>query len=264
MTHQILGYLAAILDHWLFWWGAIGLLIVAMIEKLLNRPLRKKWFFIAALACLVVAMFQAWNDENERAEKLLTANGTLTTQNRTLQQDKDRLVAELANKDRPLVVQVPPDPEISKILKTYQSELARLANQVSSPKKRALQVSTDILKFLGEREKGQPILSAKRSVVLNDGGRLGSHPLGETGYRRDLEWTQQAERHEQAMTRYLNDTVADFHTRFTLSVNQVIQDMETAGIDSRMAEIYCTAANNIVVVQNCAVTLGTLAEKLPE
>jgi hypothetical protein len=58
-------YLAEIFDHWLFSWGAIVLMVIAMIEKLRDKTVSKRIFMWLAAACFVIAMFQAWKDQYE-------------------------------------------------------------------------------------------------------------------------------------------------------------------------------------------------------
>lgn len=92
-------YISAISDHWLFSWGAVALTGVAMLEKWW-KPIPKRLFFSLAGSLLVIAMFQAWDDEHSRAENLRDREAMATENSRVAagriadleKQLKDRLL----------------------------------------------------------------------------------------------------------------------------------------------------------------------------
>src|SRR5216683_4444847 len=69
MLTDIFIYISAIFEHWLFSWGAVALMGIAMLEKWW-KPIPKKLFFGLAGGLLIIAMFQAWRDEHTRAKGL--------------------------------------------------------------------------------------------------------------------------------------------------------------------------------------------------
>jgi len=67
MLKHIIVYVVAIFAHWLVSWGAVALMLIAMLEKWW-KPIPKKLFFGIAIVLLIVAMFQAWRDQYTSAE----------------------------------------------------------------------------------------------------------------------------------------------------------------------------------------------------
>jgi hypothetical protein len=242
MLSHVFSYIAAIFDHWLASWGAVGLLVVAMIEKL-HKPISKKWFIWAATSCALIAMFQAWNDEHTRADQLSSDKSALVGANNTLTKENGHLGDLLREKDKPIIVQAAPDPEVDKLLKRQDEELTNLKTQLPSPKKRALQVSTDILKFLGDRVKNQPTFFPT---------------TGETGE----DWRRQNDQFSQDYMKWMNETAAKYQVQFAIPIAEVLQDMKSEGIDISGVDICNVSNGNTFAIQKCGVGLGTLAEKL--
>ena len=64
MPAHVYLYLSSIFGHWMVSWGAIALMVIAMLEKWW-KPIPKKTFFGIATILLVFATFQAWRDQRD-------------------------------------------------------------------------------------------------------------------------------------------------------------------------------------------------------
>ena len=243
MVNSVLGYISAIFDHWLFSWGAVGLLVVAMIEKL-HKPISKKWFVAAAGVCLLIAMFQAWKDENERAEKSSDSNKTLSAQNDALQQRNSDLTNQLVAKERPIVLQPTPDKEIEKLLRRQDEELARLKTQLPSPKKKALQLSNDMIKFSQNVTRNYP-----------------SPPIIQGAKTRE-EFQAQMDQYDKSYVQWMQNVAADYDGQFAVRIASLEDDIKTSGLIDTIE--MCQHSNgNTFMLERCAALIGVLAEKLP-
>lgn len=75
-------YLSALFDHWLFSFGAVATLVIAMFEKWKDKTVPARWFFGVAVALLAIAQYQAWDDERHEVEKV-------TTERRAAESERD-------------------------------------------------------------------------------------------------------------------------------------------------------------------------------
>lgn len=57
-------FFAALANHILFTFGGVFLMLVAIVEKLRNKPTEAWIFWSAALVCLFIACYGAWVDEH--------------------------------------------------------------------------------------------------------------------------------------------------------------------------------------------------------
>ncbi len=248
MRREFFEYLLSVVDHAFFWFGGIALVIVEALKKV---PRTKEWaerlrweFWAIAASCIFIATFQAWHDEFKQAETFSSSNSQLIGENSILKQDKDTLTAELVNKERPIIVQAAPDPEVQRLLKRQDEELAKLKSEMPSPKKKALQFSNDILKFLGDRMKVQPNLPALMGVTSE-------------------QWQQKMNEHTQNYMRWMNETAAEYQVRFGARVSSVLDDMQSAGLNTANIQMCVFSNGNTFGVQDCGARIGALAEKLP-
>ncbi len=107
MEPDIRLWLSAIFDHWLFSWGGIGLMVIAMIEKYREKPISKRIFSFLALACLVAAMFQAWDDEHKaRVQSELKVSAPNTKPDFTLDIPQAVVLTIPSSKEGPLETDV--------------------------------------------------------------------------------------------------------------------------------------------------------------
>lgn len=249
MKQGFLEYLVSVADHTFFWFGGIALVIIEALKKV---PRTKEWaerlrweFWAIAAICIFIATFQAWHEEFRQVEILNSTNAQLAGENKNLKQNNDTLTNRIAEKDRPIIVQAAPDPEVQSLLIRQDKELANLKNSLPSPKKRALQVSTDLLKFLAEREKVQP-----------------SFPMPHANMTTE-EFTQQRDAFTQAYVRWMNETATECQTRFAIPLAQVLEDMKAENINVDNLASMCAFFNgNTFMIQSCATGVGVLAQKL--
>lgn len=69
LFNNLLLYLYSVLDHWVFSFGGIVLLLFALYEKYYRKTTPNRWFWGLAALCIFIATFQAWNDERERRKE---------------------------------------------------------------------------------------------------------------------------------------------------------------------------------------------------
>lgn len=64
-------FFGAIVNHWLFSFGGVALLIYAIIEKIRQKDVEAWVFWGGALLCLFVACYGAWVDEHHNADAVI-------------------------------------------------------------------------------------------------------------------------------------------------------------------------------------------------
>ncbi len=238
---------AGVIDHWVaIVTGSSVSLFILVKEKWSDKPVRWKTILAIFFAGFLISLFFAWQDQYTSAEwrggEVSRLNGLIQGRDAEI----TNLRNELMQKDRPVVLQYATDPEITKMLNRQDQELAKLKNSLPSPKKRALQVSNDLLKFLAERNRAQP-----------------QFPMPNTTGTKE-EFIKQQNAFEQAYVQWMNETSAQAQTRFAIPVAQVLEDMRTENIDAGSGGNLCTLFNgNTYAIQSCATTIGVLAQKLP-
>jgi hypothetical protein len=233
-------YISSVFDHWLFTWGGIVLMVIAMIQAA-GKSVKTRWFFGAASVCLVIAMFQGWQDQYMSAEwrggEISRLGGVLQGKDAQIQRLQNQLIA----KDRPIILQYAADPAIAKLVARQNKQIDQ--NPLPSPRKRALQVSNDILKFLADRLKEQPSIPLPTQTTRED------------AIRRTVQFSQ-------AYDKWMTDTGADYGVRFGVPVAEVVQNMKEAGIDVSQLNGCTYSSGNTFAIQDCGTQLGVLAEKL--
>src|SRR5258708_13811850 len=137
---ELILFIKVYLSNWQSY--ATGGIVTGLIsagERLSGKNLSKKaYFLIFVVSFSLAAFFLAWRDEFTSAGKLSSTTSQLTGENRILKQENETLTNKLADKERPIIVQAAPAPEIEKLLRRQDEELAKLKNSLPSPKKRAL------------------------------------------------------------------------------------------------------------------------------
>jgi hypothetical protein len=251
LRQEFLKYLVAVVDHWFFWFGGIVLVVFEIAKRIswlrsrAERLLQPNIFWGIAATCLFISTFQAWIDEDKTLQQ-----DTQTIANlRGILQGKDAFIAELqkslSEKEKPIVVNYTPDREIGIILERQEKELAELKSEVPSPKKRALQLSNEILAFESERIRNEPVFPPFRAN----------------------ETQEQLEKERNEFTRvsvqWTLETAAQYQLRFAVSVATVIEDMKAASLDTHEIEMCVTSNGNTFGIQHCGARIGALAEKLP-
>lgn len=244
MHQEIFEYALAVADHWFFWFGGIVLVVFELVKRIprwkdrAEKSFSPAVFWGGAVVCMLIATFQAWRDEHIRVGQLSREKITLAARN-------DSLNEELIAKERPIVLQPAPNKEIEKLLKRQDEELAKLRTNLPSPKKKALLLSNDILKFLGDRMKEQPV-----STIMRWGPKVDLQTRMNQDFQENLVWTR--------------ETRAQFGTKFAVRIADVIQDMKMAKLDIRPITGTCDAGNNTYMLQQCGAELGVMAQQLPE
>jgi hypothetical protein len=133
MFTNVVAYISAISDHWLFSWGAVALTGIAMLEKWW-KPIPKRLFFGLAGALLIIATFQAWDDEHNRAESLKNRVGIAT--------DNSKVAADRVS-------------ELEKQLK--DSQLPTTKEGARSLRRRTVRLANDLDTFMAERWAKRPV-----------------------------------------------------------------------------------------------------------
>ena len=86
-------FIGALVNHWLFSFGGVVLVIIAVIERLRNKDTEAWVFWGAALVCLIVACYGAWVDEHNNAQAAMYGDlGKAEAWSKYNQCDKDRAV----------------------------------------------------------------------------------------------------------------------------------------------------------------------------
>jgi septal ring factor EnvC (AmiA/AmiB activator) len=239
-------FVLAVWHHWepLVLGGVVGV-VIFLYEHRKKEPIPWRLIGYIIAAALLVSCFSAWKDQYTSAEWRGAEIGRLTTLLQAKNDQIGQLQDELRQKDRPIVLQTTTDPEIIRLLNQQERELARLKTELPSPKKRALQASNDLLRFLTERERAEP-----------------TFPIPDRNMTPD-EFSKQQQAFEQAYEQWMNETRAESQTRFAVPLAQVLQDMRAENIDVGRAAAFCSFFNgNLFGIQGCATDIGVLAQKL--
>jgi septal ring factor EnvC (AmiA/AmiB activator) len=248
MVHQFMSFLWMVFSKWQGYvtgGGITALLVVG--ERLAGKTLPKKVFVaIFVLSFLLVSMFVAWREEYTSAEWRGGEVSRLSAVSQAQQNQVQQLQSELAQKERPIILQQQPNPEISKLISLQEQEISKMQDKLPSPKKRAYQVSNEILKFLEERTKAQP--KPTRSEVTT---------------QRD--WNKQVNQIESAYETWANETSSQFRLRFTIPIAGVLEDVRQTGREPGGLNALCNAMNgNLFAIRECASGIGNIAPSLPD
>lgn len=218
-------------------------------NKKIHVPKEIKWGF--AVVVFMIAQGVAYHDLQGELEhinglnsQLLQINSGDKIRQAALEQEVNHLRDLLMAKDRPIVVQAAPDLEVQKLLKRQDEELIKLKDALPSPKRKALQLSNDILKFLADRMKIQP---SSPDLI---------------GATRE-QWQQKMNEHTQNYVKWMNETAAEYQVRFGVRVSSVMEDMQTAGLNTANVQMCIFSNGNTFMTQECGARIGALAEKLP-
>jgi hypothetical protein len=231
MSNVIL-FISAVVAHWLVTFGGVAMVGFGLWEKYKHKETAKWIFWGLAVVLLVVAFYQAWSDEHHNTEVVIGEKANLSGANYTLAQQNQRLLDLLGAKDRPLVVQLPPDVEVEKLLRQQQRELEQLKQARPSPRKKAVQLSRDIIAFLADKIKNQPHMEpgVDANVYIN----------------------------------WMNGIASDYTNQFALRIASTEEDARNAGVNANNI-MTCNYSNgNTFGVQDCAQKIANLAEQLPQ
>lgn len=245
MSNSLFVYASELLHHWLaLFAGPVVTVVLLVLDKGLKREIKPKPFVALLLIGIPIAMFLAWRDEYTSAEWRGSDITRLTAQLQDEDARTHALSGQLAAKQQPIVVQAAPDPAVEELLERQDRELRALKSEMPSPRKRALQLSNDILKFMADRRKSEPNLTP---------------PVGLTkaGYNQALNEIN------QKYTRWLHQTGAQYDVRFEARLQAVIDDMQAAGIKTDSLRICVFSNGNTLAMEACGARIGALAEKLP-
>lgn len=253
MGHEIVEFLFSVLDHLFFWFGGIALVIIETLKKITRT---KVWaerlrleFWIIAAVCIFIATIQAWHDEFKRAEAFSSSNSQLTGENNSLRQERDSLTNKLIDKERPTIVQTTPDPQIGELLKRFEEDEKKYR---PSPRKAALKLSTDILKFYQDKLKSEPPIPQEAPGMTQ-------------------------EQLKDAQTKYElwgKSVASEYVTRFGSRTRSLIDDMLAANFDPAGGDVPkmqndCShppenGSRLVRMMEYCGSRIGAIAEKLPK
>jgi hypothetical protein len=71
VVRDILLFLSALAAHWLFTFGGVALVAFGVIEKYRHKETHKRIYWGVAVGLLMVASYQAWNDEHRNTEDVI-------------------------------------------------------------------------------------------------------------------------------------------------------------------------------------------------
>jgi hypothetical protein len=240
MSDHFWSFLVGVWAHW----APIltgGLFSIVML--IWNKPIHRKYVVWILLAALFISCFLAWRDEFTSAEwrdgEIHRETGLLQGKDAQIQQ----LQSLLMQKERPINIQ--PDLEIGIILARQEEEISKLKGELPSPKKKALQVSNDLLNFLNEREKATP-----------------EAPLPHPGMTFE-QMNQQREEYQRAYLQWMKETGNESQSRFAAPIEEVFQNMKAENIDTGGLYNFCSFFNgSTFALQRCATRIGYFAQKL--
>lgn len=139
MRHEVFEFLAAVIDHLFFWFGGIALVIIEALKKIQRTKEwaeRLRWgFWLLAISCIFIATIQSWHEEYRRAEQFKEENAQLVGEEQALRADKDKLINILVDKERPIILQTTPDPQVATLLAQQEKELAQIKRFVAVTEK---------------------------------------------------------------------------------------------------------------------------------
>src|ERR1017187_8346972 len=247
MPNELWMFIVAVFHYWqsLLTGGAIAIVIM-IYERKNNKPLR--WDVIAGVmvAALFISCFFAWKDQHGAADSESREISRLAGMQQADATQIGNLQTLLASKDRPVVLQATADPEMTAILKRQDEELTKLKASLPSPKKKALQLSHDILSFVAERSRMRP-----------------PAPTVNYGANRE-EFKRQWDQYAQTLTAQANETAAQYQIRFGSQVSSVLNDLKAANINTAAIDGCITSSGGDFWMQICGSRIGALADKLPE
>jgi hypothetical protein len=123
-------------------------------------------------------------------------------------------------------------------------ELLKLKNSLPSPKKNALQLSNDIINFISDKRKIPPEMPSF---------------LGVSGVER----IEQSKQVEKAYPIWLEESQRQYFSLFSLRLHAVAEDFKNAKINDGVDQNCIGPAESIFTMQDCAIDVGSLADKLP-
>lgn len=221
----------------------LGEYLEEKLHKKIHVPKELKWGF--AVVVFMLAQGLAYRDLQKENQRLLTVEENDRSTQATLEQENKNLTTRLMEKERPIVLQTTPDPEIQKLLRRQDADLAKLKNAMPSPKKRALQLSNDLLRFLDERMKAQP-----------------QFPMPHPGISSEDLMKQQGA-YSALYVQWMNETASEERSRFAVQIGEVMQDFQDEKLDTGSLGSKCSFFNgNTFMIQDCATQIGVLAQKL--
>src|SRR5689334_14426796 len=192
-------------------------------------------------AAFAVSCFFAWQDEYTSAEWGGQEIIRLGIRSSDQAMQISQLEGQLAQKDRPILLTQAPDPEIRKLLQRQEVELAKIKTELPSPKKKALQLSKDMLSFASTVLKNQP------------------NPPMPLRSQTQEQYTSQMNQFQQGYLQWMNGIAGEYGRQFAVRVASLEDDIKAAGLDDTIAE--CQFSNgNTFGLQRCAALIGALAD----
>jgi hypothetical protein len=263
MAHPIITWIFNYLFRVLGNWAGILLAIDAIValserylgdftEQRFNKKFHLskelKWGF--AVVVFLIAQGVAYRDlegdleqANSRNGQLLQLNVAQKGKQEGLEHENLTLRDELMAKDRPVILQYTTDPQIAKMLNQQTQELLKLKNSLPSPKKKALQLSNDMIKFSQDITRNLPTLPAIRTASRE-------------------EYIAQMDQFSRGYAQFLNNKAADYNGQFSVRLASLEEDIKAAGLPDSLG--MCQHSNgNTFMMENCATLVGVLADKLP-
>jgi|ERR1700723_651269 len=163
---------------------------------------------------------------------------------------KIKLAAAEKTKKPPVLVQH--DPVIDQILKSQQDQIAQLRTQFPCPKKKALELSNEIIKYATDAIKDMPLPTMVGATTKEESARRFQHDIAEE-------------------ERWQNQLNAGFQYQFARRIADLQEDVRALHLPGLMpgglpdeSFLHCDNMNgNPTAIEKCGISLGNLANKLP-
>jgi hypothetical protein len=236
MRHDVFVFVGGLWAHWAsIVFGSVLSLIVIVVEKWALKEVKWKHVSWVMLAAIVVSCFLTWRDEYTSAEwrggEIIRINAQLDDKNKEVEQLKSR---------PPIVVQSKTDPELIRAMGLIEKHLSQVEDQpVLSLKKRALRLSSDILKFYDERKKGEP----KMPFQFKD--------------------RQEQENWFNSTVYYSTQTQDNYLSIYGGRVREVLDDLKEKGLTDPTLDAMTQFKVGAALPDEVAVRIAALAQKLP-
>lgn len=227
----------------------LGDFVEQRFNKKIHVPTKLKWGF--AIAVFIVAQGVAYRDLESEVDQagslnteLVQLNGKCKTAIDGLERENKTLRDLVMAKDRPIIVQAAPDLAAQKLLQRQDEELRKLKDSTPSLRRRALQLSNDMLNFSAEVIRDMP-----QSPFLSRA-------------KNNEDFKAQWDQFSIQTSKFLDGKAAEYQRQFSVRIVSLQEDLKTIGINGNIDG--CQYSNgNTFGMQRCGTAIGVLAEKIP-
>ncbi len=240
-------------------------MLILLWEKYKEKPIQWKWIGAFFLFCLFVSCFQAWIDEHHNSQILVSQKADLAAEKNALNQKLDIKQAEVDWLRDHRVFELPTgkaDPLIGKALDANARAMEQLAgrekNRMDTIKKRALEVSSEMLTFLGEEEKKRLTIPVPTFA-----------PASASADERQRLWNEETARMSNAYMQIEGEIQSKAVNGFRPTAMAILEQIRDEGEKQtgiKDEEITLTVRDcqisHSYTIKECATKLGVIARKM--